>query len=168
MSLRGRQCVLVLILLSLVAVLAWGCGSDPEPTTTTTTPVPTSPTTGKGENGAAALIGTQLRTTEDTPAEYVEAVKAGQPVVLLFYVAAGVDDQRVLENVAGLQPEFPDYAFLIYDSADPEAYGDLSMLLRVDYPPALILVDGTGTIDAVWNGYVDVGTLNQSLVNLGA
>jgi hypothetical protein len=40
-------------------------------------------------------------------------------------------------------------------------------LLKVDYPPAVLLVDSTGTVDSVWNGFVDVGTLNQSLVNLG-
>ena len=46
-------------------------------------------------------------------------------------------------------------------------YGDLSTLLKVQYPPKVVLVDGTGTIQEIWNGYVDEGSLNQSLVNLG-
>ncbi len=167
MSLRSRQSAVALILLFLVTTLAWGCGGDSDQTTTTRSVRTTTTAASSGQSGTEALIGTQLKTTEDTPEEYVEAVRASQPIAILFYVAAGVDDQRVLENIDSLQSEFPGYAFLLYDVADPEAYGDLSTLLKVDYPPAIILVDGTGTIDSVWNGYVDVGTLNQSLVNLG-
>ncbi len=40
-------------------------------------------------------------------------------------------------------------------------------LLEVGYPPELVLVDGLGIPREIWNGYVDEGTLNQSLVNLG-
>jgi len=167
MSPRSRQSAVALILLFLITALMSGCGSDSDQTTTTR-PVGTTTTAApSGQNGTEALIGTQLKTTEDTPEEYIEAVRACQPIVMLFYVAAGVDDQRVLENLESLQSEFPGYAFLLYDVADPEAYGDLSTLLKVDYPPAVILVDSTGTVDSVWNGFVDVGTLNQSLVNLG-
>jgi len=167
MSPRSRQSAVALILLFLITALMSGCGSDSDQTTTTR-PVGTTTTAApSGQNGTEALIGTQLKTTEDTPEEYIEAVRASQPIVMLFYVAAGVDDQRVLENLESLQSEFPGYAFLLYDVADPEAYGDLSTLLKVDYPPAVILVDSTGTVDSVWNGFVDVGTLNQSLVNLG-
>jgi len=46
-------------------------------------------------------------------------------------------------------------------------YGDLSTLLGVTYPPELILIDRAGIIRQVWNGFVDEGSLNQSLVNLG-
>jgi uncharacterized protein YceK len=167
MSPRSRQSAVALILLFLITALMSGCGSDSDQTTTTR-PVGTTTTAApSGQNGTEALIGTQLKTTEDTPHEYIEAVRASQPIVKLFYVAAGEDDQRVLENLESLQSEFPGYAFLLYDVADPEAYGDLSTLLKVDYPPAVILVDSTGTVDSVWNGFVDVGTLNQSLVNLG-
>jgi hypothetical protein len=166
MSERSRKSAALLILL-LLAFLTWGCGGDAEEGTTSTEgPASTAPTTA-APGGGQALVGTQLRTTATTPVEYVDAVKEGRPVVILFYVPAGVDDQRVLESISLLQGNFPNYVFLLYDFADPAAYGDLSTLLEVDYPPAVILVDDTGTIDAVWTGFVDEGTLNQELVDLG-
>jgi hypothetical protein len=167
MSQRSRQTAALLIILLLIAFSAWGCGGSEEETATTAAPVDTTVTSVAPVGGTEALIGTQLRTTPETPVEYVDAVKAGQPVVIMFYVPAGVDDQKVLESLTMLQGSFPDYAFLIYDFADPDAYGDLSTLLQVDYPPAVIMIDDTGTIETVWNGYVDEGTLNQDLVDLG-
>lgn len=165
---RSKQSAAVLILLLAVVLLVGGCGSGSDETTTTvsgvTPTVPTNPSAGGGSD----LLGTQLKTTADTPAEYVEAMNQAQPVILLFYVPGGVDDLKVLQNLSALQPQFPNYRFLIYDYSIPDAYGDLSSLLAVNYPPELVLVDGTGTIREIWNGFVDEGTLNQSLVNLGA
>jgi len=172
MAERSRHPValaLVLTVLLLVAFAAVGCGSDSQgdtPISSEPAPVQTVPATAPSGEHTEALVGTQLITTPRTPTEYVEAVQNMQPVVILFYVPAGVDDQKVLTAINDLQFDFPDYVFLIYDFADPQAYGDLSTLLKVDYPPAVILVDQTGTIDAAWNGYVDEGTLNQELVNL--
>jgi hypothetical protein len=164
---RSRYPAALLIVLLILAVVAWGCGDAEEATTSTEGTVPTTVTTVATPGGTQALIGTQPRTTPNTPVEYTDAVEQGRPVVILFYVPAGVDDQRVLESISLLQGSFPDYTFLLYDFSVPGPYGDLPTLLQVDYPPAVILVDDTGTIDAAWNGFVDEGTLNQELVNLG-
>lgn len=195
MLLQRRQSqVIIIVLLVLIATLVWGCdgaGGDTEvtiaPVTTlqpgpstdalststtnflgTTMPVTASPGPGASGNGARSdLVGTQARTTAATPQEYVTAVGSGRPVVVLFFVAAGSDDQRVLQSISTLQSQFPDYTFLIYDVADPAAYGDLPTLLEIDYPPALVLIDDSGRVDTMWDGYIDLGTLTQTLTNLG-
>ena len=165
---RSTQSAALLMILLLVVFAAWGCGGGEEETNTSAPAAPANPATTPAGGGSEALVGKQLVTTSNTPSEYVDAVEAAIPVVVVFYVPGGVDDQKVLESVTTLQADFPDYTFLLYDFADPVAYGDLSTLLKVDYPPAVILVDGAGYVDAVWNGYVDEGTLNQEFVNLGA
>jgi len=90
-----------------------------------------------------------------------------KPIVLLFYVPGNADDSSVLETLNRLKSSFDGYAFLVYDYKVPEAYGDVSTLLQVGYPPELILIDKAGVIVRIWNGYVDEGTLNQGLVDLG-
>lgn len=167
---RERCVTAILVAVVLLALLAWGCAGGGQSTSTssgildTTTLVP--PGNGSAGGGSQLLL-TQLKTTEDTPTAYVDAVAQGRPIVLLFYVAGGADDMQVLESLTRLQPAFEDYVFLIYDYKMATEYGDLSTLLRVSYPPELVLVDDTGTIREIWNGYVDEGTINQSLVNLG-
>jgi hypothetical protein len=165
MSRRSRQPAALLSILILVAVFAWGCGSGGGDTTTTTAGVVT-PTPSPGVTAANSVIGTKLKTTDSTPKEYVDAIAQAQPVVIVFYVTVGADDTKVLESINALQPQFPDYVFLLYDYKTPDIYGDLSTLLKVSYPPELVLVDSGGYVREVWNGYVDQGTINQSLVNL--
>jgi hypothetical protein len=113
------------------------------------------------------VLGKPLPISESTPDEYRQAVEQGKPVVLLFYVPGSVDDVQVLDSLTALQPDFDQYVFLLYDYSMPNEYGDLSTLLNVNYPPELVLVDALGIPREIWNGYVDEGTLNQSLVNLG-
>jgi hypothetical protein len=167
MSGRRTRIVAVVIVLLAAAALSWGCGGGTA--TTTSSSIVVTPTVPAGGSAGKAndLLHTQLKTTVDTPSEYVDAIDQGRPVVVLFYVTGSVDDAKVLENVTQLQQAFSDYVFLLYDYKTASAYGDLSTLLKVNYPPELILFDGTGTIQEIWNGYVDEGTLNQSLVNLG-
>jgi hypothetical protein len=165
MSRRSKQTAALLATLMLVAAFAWGCGSGGDETTTTTARVVTSAPS-PGVTAANRVIGTKLKTTDSTPKEYVDAIARAQPVVIVFYVTAGADDAKVLESVNALQPKYSDYVFLLYDYKTPDLYGDLSTLLKVSYPPELVLVDSNGYIREVWNGYVDQGTINQSLVNL--
>ena len=158
----------ILLIAAFAGALSWGCGGGQTTTTATAGLVPTTvPFVAGSESVADALLLTKLKTTVDTPTEYVDAVDQGHPVVLLFYVTGSVDDAKVLDTVTRLQPAFQDYVFLLYDYKTPSAYGDLSTLLKIRYPPELVLVDGTGTIRAIWNGYVDEGSLNQGLVTIG-
>jgi hypothetical protein len=167
MSRRSRQWIVVSVLVLLAALLAWGCGGGVE-TTTTITGGTVPPTVSPGTTaGTDYLINTQVKVTESTPSEYVQAIEQGHPVVLLFYVADGIDDVKVLGSIERLQTGFGSYVFLLYDYKTPAAYGDLSTLLKVNYPPELVLIDGTGTIRDIRNGYIDEGTLNQRLVDLG-
>jgi hypothetical protein len=168
MSGRSRHLMAILLLLLAVALVVWGCGGGEEVTTTSLTGgVTTTLPSGGSSSSADKLLDKPLATTEDTPGEYLDAVDQGRPVVLLFYVTGGTDDTKVLDSVTQLQAAFQDYVFLLYDYSAPDAYGDLSTLLKVNYPPELVLVDGVGNVKEIWNGYVDEGTLNQSLVNLG-
>lgn len=165
MSGRSRYQFGVLVLIILVALLALGCGGGDEKTTTTKARVVTTAAPSSSGSAADELIGTTVKPTEDTPGEFVDAYGV-RPIVLLFYVPGGTDDISVSETLNALAPSFNKYLFLVYDYKAPEAYGDLSSLLKVDYPPALILIDRDGVIDGVWNGYIDEGTMNQALVNL--
>jgi hypothetical protein len=170
MSGRSAYLGAVVIVIVLAGAMGWGCGGGGQDTTTSSTAiVPSTVPSGGGSAGNSSdlLINHKLEPTSDTPSAYVDAVDQGRPVVILFYVDGSVDDAKVLDSVTRLQPAFADYVFLLYDYRSPSAYGDLSTLLKVSYPPELVLVDGTGIIRAIWNGYVDEGTLNQSLVNIG-
>jgi hypothetical protein len=167
---RSAQRIAVLLLVLVAAAALWGCGGGDGADTTSSTAASQSPqTTVPPEPVPAdvALIGTEVPATEDTPAAYTEAVAQGIPVVMVFYVPGNYDDAKVLEAVDNLRPEFADYTYLLYDYKTPAAYGDLSTLLQVDYPPETVLVDRSGVIRWIWNGYVDEGTLRQCMVDIG-
>ena len=169
MSGRSRQRAVLLLLAVGLAVFLWGCGGGDGGATTPSTLVNTPRATAPQSVGSAVedLLLTKLAVTEDTPEEYVAAMGQARPVAILFYVPGNVDDAKVLEAFKAVAPEFPEYTFLAYDFKTPSAYGNLSMLLQVNYPPEIVLVDQGGTVRDIWNGYVDEGTLNQCLINLG-
>jgi hypothetical protein len=163
---RSRQLSALLLLMALSLVFASGCGGGEEATTTTSlggstpTSAPSNPSQGDSH------IGEGVNLTDVLPAEFREAY-GNRPILVLFYVPGGVDDESVLQSVQALRNSFSDYLFLLYDYSMPEAYGDLSTVLNVDYQPQVTLIDRLGLRREVWSGYVDKGTLNQSLVNLG-
>ena len=167
MSVRSRQSALVLVLVIGLAVFLWGCGGSSSSTTSSTV-ASTTRTTAAPSAGSAveALLMTKLATTQDTPQEYMAAVGQARPIAILFYVPGSVDDAKVLETFKAVQADFPGYTFLAYDFKNPTAYGDLSILLQVNYPPEIVLIDKAGAIRNIWNGYVDEGTLNQCLINV--
>jgi hypothetical protein len=169
MSGRSRQWAVLLLVVIGLAVSLWGCGAGDKGATTATSVLKTTHTTAPRSVGSAVedLLLTKLAVTEDTPEEYVAAIGQARPVVMLFYVPGNVDDAKVLEAFKTVGPEFPEYTFLTYDYKTPSAYGDLSMLLQVNYPPEIVLIDQGGTVRNIWNGYVDEGTLRQCLINLG-
>ncbi|MBC7294167.1 MAG: hypothetical protein H5T84_08745 [Thermoleophilia bacterium] len=167
MSGRSRKLTAVAILLVFLGLSSWGCGAATSETTTTLSPgIETTASSSPTTVSPADIVGTKVEPTDQSPPEFVSALQQGQPVVLLFYVDGGPDDTRVLEALTRLQSEFGDLAFFFYDVKSPHAFGDLSTLLKVNYPPEVILIDRQGSVFQVWNGYVDEGTLNQSLVNL--
>jgi hypothetical protein len=167
MSGRNRQWVVVLLVAIGLAVFLAGCGGGGS--TTASSVLKTTRTTAAPSVGSAIedLLLTKLAVTKETPEEYVTAIGQARPVVLFFYVPGNVDDQKVKEAFDAVQPDFPEYTFLTYDYKTPSAYGDLSMLLKVNYPPEIVLVDRGGTVRNIWNGYIDDGTLKQYLINLG-
>ncbi len=166
---RNRQWALVLLVAIGLATFLWGCGGGGGGSATDTSVLRTTQTIAPQSVGSAVedLLLTKLAVTEDTPEEYVAAVGQARPVAMLFHIPGNVDDGMVLEAFKAVQPEFPEYTFLIYDYENPRSYGDLSMLLQVNYPPEIVLIDRGGTVRDIWNGYVDEGTLRQCLINLG-
>jgi hypothetical protein len=151
-----------------ICVLAGCFGSSDEPTITTSpttlpssgTTISTIPVNTTEASGLVEALGRSL------PAAFVQA-SGGRPTLVLFYVPGQVDDEKVLSAVRELQTSFSGYVFLMYDYRIPAAYGDLSDLLQVDYPPEIHLIDRHGKQQWVWSGYVDKASLNQSLINLG-
>jgi hypothetical protein len=163
---RSSRRLVVLLIVGLAAFFFSGCGGGgAEPTTTSLANVVTTLFTG-GSGGVDPRIGGQIQPTEETPQAFVDVYQT-QPIVLFFYVLGERDDELVRQNLAALQPSFGAYTFFSYDHSDPEAYGDLATLLAVDYPPLIVMMDREGTIQTIWSGFVDQGSLNQSLVNLG-
>jgi hypothetical protein len=169
MSRRNRHIALVVLVALGLAVFLSACGGGGNASTTDSSVARTTRTTAPRSVGSAVeeLLLTKIATTDETPQEYVAAVGQARPVVMLFYVPGNVDDGKVLEAFQAVQTDFPEYTFLAYDYKTPSAYGDLSMLLQVNYPPEIVLVDRAGTVRQIWNGYVDEGTLEQCLINLG-
>jgi hypothetical protein len=151
-----------------LAVLLGACGGGGSATTDSTTAITTRTTVAQSAGSAVQdLLLTKLATTQDTPEAYVAAVGQAKPVAILFYVPGGIDDAKVLDVFKLVQADFPDYTFLEYDYRNPLAYGDLSLLLQVNYPPEIVLIDKAGAVQNIWNGYVDEGSLRQCLVNIG-
>lgn len=161
---KGARLLVLLVLLGLV-ITSVACGATETPTTTTRrSPAVTG--SGSAKPPSAELVGKTIQPTEHSPAEFVEACGVA-PVVVLFYVPGNADDARVFENVKRLTQSFPNYVFLIYDYKQPALYGDLASLLSADYLPQLVLIDKSGVVRDVWHGYIDEGSLNQKLVDLG-
>lgn len=178
---RSRQKWSVLLLVLVVALSMVGCGGgDEEEEAPVTTAATAAPSGGSGGGSDAkeelvqvvppdgeAITDEIIRTTDDTPTAFVDALVAGRPIVIAFYVTGAADDTSVMETLDRLEPSFSRYVFLRYNFSLPDQYGDISTLLEVTYPPELILIDREGIIRTVWSGYVDEGSLQQSLVNLG-
>jgi hypothetical protein len=168
MSVRIKQSALVLIVTIGAAVLLTGCFGGGSSSTTSSLPAPANTGTTQSVGGAVTdLLMTKLATTEDTPEQYVAAVGQAKPIAILFYVPGGADDTKVLGTFQAVQADFPEYTFLTYDYRNPAAYGDLSLLLQVNYPPEVVLIDKAGQVQNIWNGYIDEGTLKQCLINIG-
>ena len=158
------------MIVALAGIALTGCGGGDEATTSTTvTPTTLAPAAGDGEaatTGAAVLVGTALAVTENTPADVKSALDQKQPLVLMFYAPGGSDDTKVLQSLTALTPKFPTAFIAQYDYKAPDAYGDLGQLLQIGYLPEVVLIDSSATVTQVFSGYVDEGSLNQSLVNL--
>jgi hypothetical protein len=163
---RSSRRLVVLLIVGLAAFFLSSCGGGSEDTTSTTTGGVMTTLPSGGSGGVDARIGWQILPTADSPQAFVDVYQT-QPVVALFYVPGGRDDETVLENLGALHPSFGAYTFFTYNYSDPEAYGDLATLFAVDYSPLIVMIDRKGIIRTIWSGFVDQGSLNQSLVNLG-
>lgn|GEM_PF-873257 len=161
-----------LVLAGVVSVAGCGGGTDDAATTTVSVPVGsggavTTVAPGAAEGGSfAELIGKPLVTTSETPAEITEAMAQHRPIVILFYVPGGSDDSAVLDEIKALQSTYTDVTFALYEYDDPASYGDLGILLKVQYLPQTVFIDTQGTIYDIRTGYIDEGTLNQQVVNI--
>jgi len=176
-----QRILLVVVGSALIAVgsLA-GCGGEEEqPTTTTSTAVTTtsSTTTTLADGETTTTVTSEADETTTTtvatsvlldglPVAYLDSL-GRRPIVVLFYVPGEVDDEEVVDSVRELRSTYPTYTFLIYDYKLPDAYGDLADLLMVNYQPHISLIDRNGFVQRVWSGFVDKGTLNQTLIDLG-
>lgn len=170
---------LAAVCIVLLASLVGGCfGSSDEPTTatseTTATSVVTTSTTDSSTTTDGMSTTTDGVTTTTDPNRLVDGLPVAyrdslgqRPIVVMFYVPGGVDDESVLATLTELQGLYDSYTFMVYDYTTPAVYGDLAKELDIGYPPQIVEIDREGVTQTVWNGYVDKGTLNQSLLDLG-
>jgi ABC-type glycerol-3-phosphate transport system substrate-binding protein len=138
-----------------------GCGG----TTTTSTVAPITPTTAAPVPGEG-IMGREITASEDTPFEVARAFSEQQPVVVLFYVAGGSDDQPVRDALSRIAARYPDIAFALYDYKLPEAYGDLAVALAVDYTPYTVFIGADGIVAHTVTGFADEAVLQQFVENL--
>jgi hypothetical protein len=146
-----------------------GCGGGGGATTTTAPPVTAAPGGGAVvpvTPGAAAVAPVTLKATDNTPADVKSALEQKKPLVLMFYSPGGSDDTKVLQSLTKLTPRFPTAFISQYDYKAPDTYGDLGQVLRVGNLPSVVLIDASANVTQVFTGFVDEGTLNQSMVNL--
>jgi hypothetical protein len=158
-------CAMIVVLAGL---LLSGCGGGGDATTTTAPPVTAAPgggATAPTAPGAAATPAI-LTVTENTPADVKSALEQKKPLVLMFYSPGGSDDTRVLQSLTKLTPRFPTAFISQYDYKAPDTYGDLGQVLQVGNLPSVVLIDASANVTQVFSGFVDEGTLNQSMVNL--
>jgi hypothetical protein len=164
----GRTCRIaaVLVCVGLVASMLTGCFGSSGEMVTTVSPITPTP---------EATVTTTFSLTTDSestlidgiPSQYVNAL-GSRPIVVLFYEPGGVEDEKVLTALQSLTTSFSNYTVLMYDYRVPAAYGDLPQNMQIGNLPYMVLIDRHGDTRAVWQGYVDKGTLNQSLLNLGS
>jgi hypothetical protein len=146
-----------------------GCGGGGDDTATTVAP-PVTAAPGGGvavpavPGAAAAPVA--LKATENTPADVKSALEQNKPLVLMFYSPGGSDDTKVLQSLTKLTPRFPTAFISQYDYKAPDTYGDLGQVLGVGNLPSVVLIDASANVTQVFTGFVDEGTLNQSMVNL--
>ena len=155
----------------LAGFVSTGCGGGGTTTTVSVAPVTQAPAAGGITATTAApadsgVVGVTLTATPNTPADVASALQQNKPVVLLFYSPGGTPDTKVLQSLTSLTPQFPTAFISEYDYRAPDTYGDLGSVLQVGYLPTTVLIDASATVTQVFSGYVDEGTLNQSLVNL--
>ena len=146
-----------------------GCGGGGTTTTVSVPPVTQAPPVAgdaTANTATSGIVGYTLQVTPNTPADVKSALEQNQPVVLLFYAPGGSDDTKVLQSLTKLTPQFPIAFIAQYDYRAPDTYGDLGSVLQVGYLPTTVLIDASATVTQVFSGFVDEGTLNQSLVNL--
>ena len=155
--------ILFLALCLGVVLLTTGCLFGGGGSATTTLSIGTGGTVGT-ITGAAE--GQPLHAIDGLPQQFVQAL-ANRPIVVLFYISGNADDTSVLDTVNRLSSSFSSYVFLTYDYKNPDSYGTLTSLLDIPYTPYVALIDGAGAVQKVFSGYVDEGSLNQALVNLG-
>jgi hypothetical protein len=168
---RNLRFFAVLLCIGLATCILAGCfGSSDEPVN------PTTPVSDSSSGATASTL--SVPTTEASnlidglPAQFVNS-RGQRPIVVVFYAPGGVDDEKVLTAVRQLETSFSSYTFLLYDYRTPSAYGDLAKTLNADYElsvgylPVTMVITRDGTPGTRWSGYVDKGTLNQVLINLG-
>jgi hypothetical protein len=164
----GRTCRIAAVLacVGLLASMLTGCsGSGEDTVTTVSSATPTSETASTTE--FSMTTDTVSTLIDGIPSQYVDAI-GNRPIVVLFYEPGGVEDEKVLTALQSLTTSFSSYTVLMYDYRVPDAYGDLPQDMQIGYLPYMVLIDRNGDTRAVWQGYVDKGTLNQSLLNLGS
>jgi hypothetical protein len=165
----GRTCRIaaLMVCLGLITGMLSACFGSSEDTVTT---VSSNTVTSAAITTTTAF---SLTTASDStlidgiPSQYANAL-GNRPIVVLFYEPGGVEDEKVLNALRSLATSFSSYTVLMYDYRVPAAYGDLPQDMQIGYLPYMVLIDRYGGTRAVWNGYVDKATLNQSLLTLGS
>jgi hypothetical protein len=164
----GRTCRIaaVLVCMGLLTSALTGCfGSSEDVVTTVSSAMPATEAT--STTVFSPTIDSASTLVDGRPSQYVNAI-GNRPIVVLFYEPGGVEDEKVLTALRTLTTSFSSYTVLMYDYRVPAAYGDLPQDMQIGYLPYMVLIDRHGDTRAVWQGYVDKDTLNQSLLNLGS
>ncbi len=107
--------------------------------------------------------------TPNTPQFFQEALGKKKPIILLFYTEGDVVSSQLITEIqkAVDDPEYKGrFTIILLDTEDAEKSSRLAEEFGVNHVPQLALIDGRGTVQREYRGYVDSTTIKQALYDI--
>jgi hypothetical protein len=110
-----------------------------------------------------------LEVTPNTPRFFKEALEKKKPIILLFYAEGDVVSSQLITEIQKAVSD-PDYkgrfTLILLDTEDAEKSSRLAEEFGVNHVPQLALIDGQGTVQKEYRGYVDSTTIKQAMYSI--
>lgn len=153
--------VLAVVAIVLLARVLGGSGGGSTPTASTP-PAVTSPF----QTATATAAGQRVVVDAHTPPAFADALRNEQVIVVGFVVPGVADSDEESAAIAGLASPteaVPGVKYLVYDTEEPQTYGDLATILGVSDTPTVVIIGSNGKIANQWTGFVDAGVISAGI-----
>lgn len=172
MDKRGRMSVIhkflvTALTLALVTFLFAGCGGEESATATKAAAKAKTAKTAAaaGKDTPESLLDQVIVPTEQSPGDFRKSLENRRPVVVTFYMSSPADDTKVRSAVNTLESRYKGQAdFYTYLYTDGSKYGDLTILLRVNTTPTVVIINKQAKVQRAWSGYADEDSIEQGIV----